>query len=364
MKKIYYVTGLGGSGKSTFAKKMAQDLGIAYFRADDIYFLVKEKLGLTQEELRQMPMLQTWDKDVWGEYGTPEKLLEVCYNEFFSYNPPQKLVLEGEALFFNPREFAVASKIFEGYDVRHFVIQPDYEQWLKFRSKREQEVGGTLPIFREEEDFILQQKELLSYVPNKNRFIITDPTKYECSLTGGTEYQNEDFSNPKWAVFDLKNLKGKKYFEISCNTGWFTQKAREAGAKVWGLDISWQVLDKALDRVPDGTFYLSKIEDFDFKEVGKFDVILCSSAFHYYHHREEQIKKISEACKTFILELPTLEGGDNIRYQGGSDGEFCSVVSESLIEKWLSKYFEHVDLIGQTITPNGEPRPVYRCTHD
>lgn len=364
MRKVYFVTGLGCSGKSTFAKRMAQDLGLAYFKADDVYFLVQEKLGLTKEQLRDMPMLQTWDKDVWGEYKTPENLLEICYNEFFSYNPPAKLVIEGEAMFFNPRENAVVEKMFGDYEKRHIVIQPDYEQWLKFRSKREQLPNETMPLFREEEDYIKQQQELLTYVPNEKRFIITDPTKYECSATGGTEYQHEDFSDPKWAIFDLKNLKGKKFFEISCNTGWFSKKAHDAGAKVWGLDISWQVLDKALDRVPDGNFFLSKIEDFDFTKVGKFDVILCSSAFHYYHHREEQIKKISEACKMFVLELPVIDGGDNIRYQGGEDGEFCSVVSESLIEKWLSKYFDHVEVVGETFTPNGEPRPVYKCTND
>lgn len=122
MRKVYFVTGLGCSGKSTFAKRMAQDLGLAYFKADDVYFLVQEKLGLTKEQLRDMPMLQTWDKDVWGEYKTPENLLEICYNEFFSYNPPAKLVIEGEAMFFNPRENAVVEKMFGDYEKRHIVI--------------------------------------------------------------------------------------------------------------------------------------------------------------------------------------------------------------------------------------------------
>jgi len=360
MKKIYFVTGLGGSGKTTFAKKMAEELGVAYYKADDVYEIVQRKLEIPITELSKMAMLQTWKtrKD-WGVYETPERLLETSYNELFSYNPPKVLILEGESLFFNPREFGVVDKMFKDYDRRYLVLEPDYETWLKFRAKRRNISGEITTIFREEKDFYNLQAELRQYVPLKNQMIIKDPLNYQCSNTGNTEYQNDEFSGPKWEAFNLKDLEGKSFFEVSCNTGYFSNKAKEQGARIFGLDISWQVLDKAMDKVPDGNFFLSKIEDYEFQDI--YDFILCSSAFHYYKHREEMIKKISEHCKTFLLELPVKGGGDDIYYQGGDNCDFCSVVSQSLIEKWLKKYFKSVEMKGYTKQPNSSDRPIYLC---
>lgn len=363
-RKIYFITGLGCSGKSTFANELGKQLNLPVYHADDVYFLVKDKLGITQEELLYLPMFSTWEsKYDWKEYKTPEALLEICYNEFFSYNPPNQFILEGEALFFNEREQALVQKMFVGYNKRYILIQPDYEQWLKLRSKRELQSGEHLPPFREESDFYSLQKYLERATGTNSLFRIKDfPFKFS-NPTGGTDYQTEEFSEPKWKVFDFPNLKGKTFLDVSCNTGWFCRHAFEQGAEVTGLDINWQALDIAMDYVG-GEFIHSKIEDWH--PTKKYDYVLCSSAFHYYHKREEQIRKLSEITNYLILELPIIDTDEElIRYQGGEDNEFCSVVSRGLIEKWLKKYFKKVEKIGETHQFTGSidnTRPVYRCT--
>lgn len=361
-KKIYYITGLGGSGKTTVAQKIADELKIPLIHADSAYALVMSKLGLTREQVAPLATVEAWrnHKD-WGIYKTPEKLLETCYNELFSYLPPEQLVLEGYGLFVNPKEFALVNEYFKDYEKRFIVIEPDYETWLRFRSIRRSQSGEVMTRFLDEDEFYHRQESFRHFVPEKHRLILKN-TNIECSGTGGKSYQSEEFSDPKWEIYQkhLGDLRGKKLFEISCNSGWFSEKARRAGAMVDGLDISWQVLDKAMERVPDGNFHLSKIEDFEFEEV--YDIVLCSSAFHYYHHREEQIAKISRVCRTFLLELPVNNSeGEDIYYQGGEDGFFCSVPSKDLIEKWLKKYFKSVELVDYTDQPNSNPRPVYLC---
>lgn len=363
-KTAYLIGGLGCSGKSTFAKKLATEFKIPYFKADDIYFIVANNLKVPQDKIVLLPMAQTWENpgsigipDM-GVYGSMRECVKQAYLEFFSYNIPKSFVMEGEAIYWNIHERELVSELFNTHQLINICLHPDYEQWLKNRTSRIKD-GGHLPPFREEEEYNNLYKEYEIYLP-KQTIIIKDIINLDCSLTGGTNYQSNEFSDPKWKVFNFPNLKGKRFLDISCNTGWFSKKASDAGAKVQGLDISWQVLLEAQKRVPEGTFTLSRVEDFEFKD---YDYVLCSSAFHYYKHREEIIKKISESTTYFILELPVLSSDkEDIQYDNSYLDSFCTLISEPLLLKWLKKYFKDVEKIGETIQPNGRNRPVYRCT--
>ena len=364
-KRVYVIGGLGCSGKSTFAKKLAADRGIPYFKADDIYFIVQNNLGVSPDKISLLPMQQTWEdpkelglKD-FGIYGSMRECVKQAYLEFFSYNFPKSFVIEGEAIYWNVHERALLMELLSDRDVISLCLFPDYEQWLKNRTKRIKE-GGHIPQFRDEAEYYKIYDQYLSYLPERT-IIIKDIINTDCSPTGGTNYQTDDFSDPKWEVFNFpKDMIGKTFLDISCNTGWFSKKAEEQGAKVTGIDISWQVLVEAMDRVKTGKFYLSKIEDF---KLDKYDYVLSSSAFHYYHHREDVIKRISESTTYFILETPVaLSDKEEILYQDEYMESFCALPSEKLLLKWLHKYFKDVEKIGETIQPNGFNRPVYRCT--
>lgn len=366
-KKCYIVGGLGCSGKSTFAKKIASDNQLPYFKADDIYFIVQNNLGVSNEVLPNLPMEQFWlnpekfGVDM-GVYKTMANCVKQAYLEYFSYNIPKNFVIEGEAIFYNHFENKVLMELLDGWDKRFLCLMPDYEQWLKNRSKRILVDKTYTPKFLEQKEYNDLCADYLTYLP-QNTIVIKDILNTDCTLMGNTSYQKDEFSDPKWEVFNFpKNMQGKTFLDISCNTGWFSKKASECGAKVGGLDIAWPLLDVALDRVPDGQFVLSKVEDFNFYD--KFDYVLCSSAFHYYQDRERLINDIASITDYFILELPLLEGsGKNIVYQSSYVDDFCALCTEELILSWLNKYFKNVEKIGHTKQPNGDDRPVYKCTN-
>ena len=364
-KRAYLVGGLGCSGKSTFAKKLAIEKGIPYFKADDVYFIVGSNLKIPKEKMSLLPMESTWENpnilgiSDMGVYGSMYECVKQSYLEYFSYNIPQSFVIEGEALFWNHHERDLVMELLNDYQKINLCLYPDYEQWLRNRTDRIKKDGFT-PTYREEEEYNSLYKEYLTYMPEKT-IVITDIINTDCSPTGGTNYQTDDFSDPKWEVYPFpKDMTGKTFMDISCNTGWFSQKASEQGAKVTGIDISWQVLVDAQIKVPSGTFLLSKIEDF---KLEKYDYILSSSAFHYYKHREDVIRRISESTTYFVLETPVLESeNEDIQYKDDFMQSFCALPSEKLLLKWLNKYFKKVEKIGETIQPNSSNRPVYLCT--
>jgi 2-polyprenyl-3-methyl-5-hydroxy-6-metoxy-1,4-benzoquinol methylase len=365
--KVYIISGMGASGKTTFAEKLSKELNIPWIKGDDVYRIVQRKLGISNEKLRYAPMLSYWedptklDLENWLEYGSMKECVKSSWLEFLNFKFPPSIIIESVSLFWNPLELEAVKDVFENYDFRYFWINVDYERWLKNRSKRVGTMYEGYPPFDEETKYREAIDTLaLNHVP-KDAYIIKDITNTSCSLTGGVAYQSEDFSNPKWSVFDI-NVKDKTFFEVSCNTGWFSSKALEEGAKiVEGCDISWQVLDIAKDRCPKGVFYHSKIEDFDFKDK-MYDIILSSSAFHYYTRREEVIKKISEHCNMFVLETPVIEKEClDIVYKGGQNDEFCAIPTEELLLKWLNKYFSKVEKAGYTKQPDSNDRPVFKC---
>jgi 2-polyprenyl-3-methyl-5-hydroxy-6-metoxy-1,4-benzoquinol methylase len=363
-KTVYLVGGIGCSGKSTFSRKLAQDKQIPYFKADDVYLIVANNLKISPDKLVYAPMESTWEHPEvlgipdFGIYGSMKECVKSAYLEYFSYNIPQSFVMEGEALYWNVHERDMIQELLSERQVVNLCVYPDYERWLKNRTKRKHD-GGHLPDFRDEDEYNKLYEEYLSYTPE--RTILVKDAMSECSPMGGTNYQADDFSTPKWSVFNFpENLNGKTFLDISCNTGWFSKMAADRGAKVTGFDISWQVLVEAQKRVPEGLFKLSKVEDFNF---GFYDYILCSSAFHYYTHREDVIRRISESTTYFVLELPLLNSPDeDIEYQDSYLESFCALPSEKLLMKWLKKYFKDVEKIGETIQPNSPNRSVYRCT--
>lgn len=358
-KKLYFIGGLGASGKTTLANKIASELNIPTHQVDDIHRLMAQKMGISFPDLAELVMPKNWVDKSFGAFPSVREAFKQSYLDYFNYLPPKKLVLEGESPYWNKEEMKILREVFPDYEMRFFLVQPRYERWLKNMSSRER-AGTFSPLFREQQEYIDLSLEYLTYAP-AGVWVIEDVERTECSLTGGINYQTEEFSSPKWEVFDFpKDMSGRTFLDISCNTGWFCKKAREAGASVTGIDISWQVLDIAQDRNPDGVFLLSKIEDFT--EIGKTDYILSSSAFHYYHDRERVLEMISRATTQFVLETPVIyEDREFIRYQGGTDNEFCSIPTEKLLLKWLNKYFKSVKKIGETIQPGAQNRPVYLC---
>ena len=184
-KRAYLVGGLGCAGKSTFAKKLANDLGVCYVRADDIYWIVFKNLDIAKDKLVYAPMSSTWEKPEilgipdFGIYGSMRECVKADYLEFFSYNIPKSFVIEGEAIFWNKHERALVEELLSDYNKTYFCLYPEYEQWLKNRTKRSIE-GGHPIEFRDEDEYNKLYEEYLTYMPD-NTIIIKDALS-ECSL--------------------------------------------------------------------------------------------------------------------------------------------------------------------------------------
>jgi len=359
MKKCYIIGGLGCSGKTTFAEKLSRELNCRWFKCDDVYFDVGEKLNRT--DLINLPMIKTWELD-----NEVEKVVIETYKELFGDMNDETLILESGSLYWNSKELEVVKNLLPDYTFRYLCLMPDYEQWLKNRSHRLQ-TQFPCPDFLDQNNYYsLCLEYQTKYLP-KHTIIIRDILSTDCSLTGGTNYQSDEFSNPKWGVFNFPlDMTHKSFLDISCNTGVFSKKAFDCGAEVSGIDISWQVLDKALDLIPQSHFALCSVEKFikNIPMVKIFDYVLSSSAFHYYTNREEIIESISKITDYFILETPVLESDkEEIIYQSDFKPNFCALVSEPLLLKWLKKYFKNVEKIGYTKQPNSSDRPVFRCTN-
>jgi hypothetical protein len=364
-KIVYFIGGLSGTGKTTLANELSEKLTIPNKMCDVIYGIVQKRIGLNRKDIWKLMFREHWENPIdtqlkeLGIYETMDKCFKVSYLEWFDYLLPQQIILEGFGLFNNPLELQVLQDIFKEHEKRYLMIYPDYEQWIRNRTNKSNDIkmnrDRLLPSFKDEVDYYEDCNKYLSKMP-KETIVIKSLDQLQATATGGITYQNDDVINKKWLALGLTDLKDKKVFELSCNAGGYLSKAYEQGAKCYGLDIAWELLNETLNKISNAQLYLSKIEDFNFPE--HYDYIISISSFHYYKHREKVIEKISNACDCFLLECPVSnDDKENLIYYGGEN----IVPSKLLLEKWLKKYFKKVTIIGQTENIDNEPRNIWRC---
>lgn len=371
IKKAYFITGIGCSGKTSIANRISELGQYPVVHTDDAFNLVIQKLGVDETYRRKINDIETWidpkhiGKESYAPYENFEQCVREAYSELFS-KKEDTVVVEGEAPALRPKEWEMMMDNLEGYSVRIIFLNPSYEQWLKNRSARHYQVlaepRGFLPPYASQEDYDRKQYAFREKLP-KSFFEINDYEQLNLHMTV-PEYQFAEFSDPKWKQFQFpEDMTGKTFLDIGCNAGWFMEKAQKQGAKVYGIDIDWHLLDIALDRVPEAEVALKKIEEF---EAGmQFDYILCSSAFHFFTDHDNVLAKIAELTKGyFILEVPVMEKD----YEEMIHGEDMrsAVPSRPLLMKWLNNNFSHVEEISTTDQwqpneTNKKIRHVFKC---
>lgn len=375
MKKAYFVTGIGCSGKSTLSHTIAGMVGVdvPVVGTDLAFVKAIEKLGVTDEHRSKINDIQTWTdpthigKESYAPYETFEQCIRECYHEILAVKK-NEVVIEGESPALRSNEWNILMEELEGYEVRTFFLSPEYTQWAKNRSRRYylhlEKPNEFYPPYLSPEQYENKQIEFREHLP-KNYFEISDPNQLNVSMTV-PGYQFDGFSEPKWPNFQFPaDMKGKTFLDIGCNAGWFMRKAAGQGAKVYGVDIDWHLLDITLERVPDAEVSLQSIEKF---ESGmQFDYILCASAFHFFTDHDNVLAKISSMTREyFILEIPVIESDkEDLVYDPPIRS---AVMTRPLIMKWLTNNFKHVEEIGTTDQwqPNDEVkkfRHVFRCSN-
>ncbi len=78
----------------------------------------------------------------------------------------------------------------------------------------------------------------------------------------------------------LAPLEGKSLLDAGCGAGGALRLARDAGARVSGLDASAPLLDVARSRVPDADLRVGDIEDLPYDD-GAFDIVTAFNAVQY-----------------------------------------------------------------------------------
>jgi 2-polyprenyl-3-methyl-5-hydroxy-6-metoxy-1,4-benzoquinol methylase len=116
----------------------------------------------------------------------------------------------------------------------------------------------------------------------------------------GSKINNSETNKRIKVIFDIflhKNeLKNKKFLEVGCGLGYFSNKASKLGAKVTGIDIGPNLVKINKKLTPSGTFIVSSASNLPFKDE-TFDVVLSTEVIEHVDNQKRAIKEISRVLK-------------------------------------------------------------------
>lgn len=179
-------------------------------------------------------------------------------------------------------------------------------------------------------------------------------------LTEPLVYQRLGFTDKKWQALKLDNLYGKSLLDLGCSTGWFNMYATSQGVgRYVGVDNQWKQIIKARSDHY-GEYVYGDIEEYLNSTEDKFDIVIMASTLHYFNNKEEIIHKISTITQElFVLEIPISEEDDMDEHS--VQGQTYTIPTEKLAISWLKKYFKKVEIVGESVPPDGSYRLVFKA---
>ncbi len=182
-------------------------------------------------------------------------------------------------------------------------------------------------------------------------------------LTQPLVYQRVGFTDKKWEALKMGCVYGKSLLDLGCSTGWFNMYATSDGVgRYVGVDNQWKQIIKARSDHY-GEYILGDIEQYLDTTKDTFDEVIMASTLHYFEDKEGIIKKIAKVTDgCFTLEIPIhkpLEGEDELA-QYPVAGQTYVIPTQKLVVKWMSKYFKRVEVIGESVPPDGSYRLVFK----
>ncbi|HZY40293.1 MAG TPA: methyltransferase domain-containing protein [Mucilaginibacter sp.] len=107
------------------------------------------------------------------------------------------------------------------------------------------------------------------------------------------------------SVVELLDIKpGERILDLGCGTGHLTNKIKERGADVTGIDASEDMIAKAKESFPEIDFQVADAIDFHFDEP--FDAVFSNAVLHWVHKADEAIKCVYDSLKPggrFVAEM-------------------------------------------------------------
>lgn len=111
------------------------------------------------------------------------------------------------------------------------------------------------------------------------------------------------------AVFELLDPKPyEKILDLGCGTGELTNKIKENGSLVIGIDSSVEMIEKARKEYPLISFEVMNAVEMNYE--GEFDAVFSNAVLHWIKEKEKVIEKIYQSLRTggrFVAEF----GGRN-----------------------------------------------------
>jgi ubiquinone/menaquinone biosynthesis C-methylase UbiE len=102
----------------------------------------------------------------------------------------------------------------------------------------------------------------------------------------------------------LDPKEGEKILDVGCGTGELTNKIREAGAIVTGIDASPEMIKKAQEKYSDIKFFVKDATDFSFESP--FDAMFSNATLHWINKQEKALQCIYGVLKEggrFVFEM-------------------------------------------------------------
>jgi len=132
------------------------------------------------------------------------------------------------------------------------------------------------------------------------------------------------------SVLELLDVKpGERILDLGCGTAHLTNKVKDHGAEVIGIDASEDMVAKAKESFRSIDFRVADAADFHFDEP--FDAVFSNAVLHWVHKADEAIKCVYDSLKP---------GGRFVAEMGGK-GNNARVMKA--LRQMLGKY-GHADL--------------------
>ena len=93
-----------------------------------------------------------------------------------------------------------------------------------------------------------------------------------------------------------KDLKGKKFLEVGCGLGYFSNKAFTMGANVTGIDIGPNLVAINKKKTPKGQFKVASASKLPFKD-NQFDVVLSTEVIEHVDKQNQALGEMARVLK-------------------------------------------------------------------